>query len=447
MNKFGRGERAPWNDFPAVIRNGDLGDLKNEPEYLEAKEGDLEAALDLVERLITDDTIEQLSELIGDEKPVILPVLAEEATGRNKIPIAFAQEIAERLNLDVETDIIQQEFVGRTDSGADHRLEFNPSFEGEVKQGKKYIVVDDTLTMGGTLASLRGYIENRGGQVVGATVMTAHPGALDMVVKPNMLEAIGVKHGQVMNEFWKENYGYEIDKLTQGEAGHLKAAQSVDSLRERLTKARDEGIKSLAENRDQTTKTSQQPELDVNLAGNRLHNAALSSEREQVAIQDSSSVEQTYQQTLEIYVQAKHTQVERIEDRLELLIEQQQSKLQQTRLNQPGLLSRPSTKAAWNHQQSQQKARIHTLQHRLEEVREVSDSMSLNGSKIDDLAAKKLSNKQPDLAKEWNDMRTAQRKHQEIMRKKEKKQQEVKKKKKEQERQSRALMRGLGINR
>lgn len=289
---------------------------RKEPEYLEVKDGDKETDFDLDERLVTDDTITQLKELTGDEKPI---GLAEEVT--------------------------------------------------------------------------------------------------------------------------------EIEKFTQGEAGHLKATQEVDLLRERLTKKRNEGIKSLAEDRDQTTEASQPPELDVNLAGNRLHNTALSAEREQVAIQDSSSVEQTYQQTLEIYVQAKHTQVERIEDRLELLIEQQQSKLQQTRLNQPGLLSRPSTKAAWNHQQAQQKARIHTLQHRLEEVREVSDSMSLNGSKIDELATKKLNNKQPDLAKKWNDMRTAQRKHQAMMRKKEQKQQEIKKKKKEQEHQSRVLMRGLGITR
>ncbi len=150
---------------------------------------------------------------------------------------------------------------------------------------------------------------------------------------------------------------------------------------------------------------------------------------------------------LEAHLKTKQAQVERIEDRLDFLIEQQQTKLQQTRLKQPGLLSKPSTKVAWNQQQAQQKARIHTLQHRLEEVREISDSMSLNGSKINELATKKLSNKQPDLAKEWNDMRTAQRKHQAMMRKKEKKQQETKKKKKEQERQSRALMRGLGITR
>lgn len=37
----------------------------------------------------------------------------------------------------------------------------------------------------------------------------------------------------------KQEFGYGIDQLTQGEAGHLKAAQSVDAIRDRITAARD----------------------------------------------------------------------------------------------------------------------------------------------------------------------------------------------------------------
>lgn len=86
------------------------------------------------------------------------------------------------------------------------------------------MLLDDTLTMGGTVASLRGYVENRGGKVVAASVMTAHPGAVDLAVKPPILAAIEKKHGPAMDTYWKEAFGYGIDKLTQGEAGHLKAA-------------------------------------------------------------------------------------------------------------------------------------------------------------------------------------------------------------------------------
>ena len=42
-----------------------------------------------------------------------------------------------------------------------------------------------------------------------------------------------------MDEYWKQEFGYGIDQLTQGEAGHLKAAQSVDAIRDRIAAARD----------------------------------------------------------------------------------------------------------------------------------------------------------------------------------------------------------------
>lgn len=110
MNKLGIGERAPWDDFPEVIRNGDLGALKNEPEYVAAKSGNMPAAFELVHRLLTDETVEAIRERIGDCKPVVLPVLAVEASGNNKIPLAMAEVLADRLGLDVSLNII---FIAR----------------------------------------------------------------------------------------------------------------------------------------------------------------------------------------------------------------------------------------------------------------------------------------------------------------------------------------------
>jgi adenine/guanine phosphoribosyltransferase-like PRPP-binding protein len=234
-----KAERAHWRDFPPVIANEGLGGVKREPEYVDAKKGDWRAALTMMDRLIKDETVEKVRELIKDRKDVkIVPVLAAEETGSNKIPLASAAILAGRLGLEVETDIIQREKVYRTNSKADHRLAHSPSFVGEVEKGRDYLVLDDTLTTGGTLASLRGHIENRGGHVLGAVAMTAHPGALDIAVKPKMLDAIEKKHGSAMNDYWKEEFGYDIDKLTQGEAGHLKAASSVDAIRDRIAEAR-----------------------------------------------------------------------------------------------------------------------------------------------------------------------------------------------------------------
>ncbi|XDZ52318.1 PriCT-2 domain-containing protein [Neisseriaceae bacterium CLB008] len=235
-------ERTPWGDFPPVIRNSDLGALKNEPEYLAAKGGDPEAAMALVSKLITEETVQEVQNLIGDKQPYLVPVTAVEAAGKNKIPMGMARALSAELSLPIAPDILQANKVARTGKGIDYRFAFSPNFTGDVTPGKDYLLIDDSLSVGGTLASLKGYIESQGGKVVGAAVMTAHEGALNIVVKQPMIDAIGRKHGTGMDEFFKRTFGYGIDKLTQGEAGHLRAAPNVDALRTRIFAARNEGL-------------------------------------------------------------------------------------------------------------------------------------------------------------------------------------------------------------
>lgn len=414
------GERAPWGAFPKVVRNGDLGALQNEPEYLAAKGGDREAALNLVDRLMTDDTVNQVKALIGNARPVLLPVLAVEDAGTNKIPLAMAEVLADRLSLSVELGIVQREKVSRTGAGSDHRLAFNPTFEGVVQPGEKYLILDDTLTMGGTLASLRGYVENRGGEVVAASVMTAHPGAVELAAKSAMLGAIAQKHGPAMDIFWKETFGYGIDHLTQGEAGHLKAAPSVDAIRTRIVEARNAGFERLDAGRTQTSAgVAQHVGLTDPGGGEGVLEAAQTAETEQQAMLGAAPVEQTYHAALASYVEAKHYQVKRLEGRLENMIEQQEARLQQTQARAPGLLSRPGAKRAWQAQQAQQQARLHTLHNRLEAVREIKDGMGIHGPRVEEMATRKMRAENPELASGWDAMREAARKHEVLMRQKE----------------------------
>nr|WP_192383870.1 phosphoribosyltransferase [Pseudomonas sp. PDM20]MBD9686823.1 phosphoribosyltransferase [Pseudomonas sp. PDM20] len=394
-----RAERAPWRGFPKVVRNGDLGTLSKEPEYRAAKQGDMRAALELADRLVTDDFVSQLHLVIGDKRPRVVPVLATEASGNNKLPLAFAEVISDRMGLPVEMGILQREKVSRTDSGADHRLAFNPTFTGSVVVGQDYLVVDDTLTMGGTLASLRGYIENRGGHVVAASVMTAHQGAVDLEVKPKMLAAIEAKHGTAMNEFWKETFGYGIDQLTQGEAGHLKAAASVDAIRTRIAEARYAGFEQMDARRAEAAAESAQ--LTASQVGDAAAEA-LELEQQQGSSIETPPVEQVYEALLKGYVEAKHHQVERIESRLENQIERQQSRIQSTLASKPGLFSLPSTKASWDSRQVAQQARLSTLGSRLEFVREIKEGMGIHSPKIEELAARKLREAQPDLAADFD---------------------------------------------
>jgi len=180
--------RFPWGDFPDVLRNGNLGELREQPEYVAAKAGDSAAALDLADRLVRPTFVEDLRRFEAmHERLVLLPVLAEERSGSNKIPLMFADVLANKLGWGVETDIAQVVRAWHTDAGSDHRLVVHSQFDGNIDRSVGYVLIDDTLTMGGTIADLRGYIMSRGGTVVGAAVAVAHEGAVHLPIRKRMV--------------------------------------------------------------------------------------------------------------------------------------------------------------------------------------------------------------------------------------------------------------------
>ncbi|MBV6831319.1 IncP plasmid survival protein KfrC family protein [Xanthomonas euvesicatoria] len=153
--------------------------------------------------------------------------------------------------------------------------------------------------------------------------------------------------------------------------------------------------------------------------GDGLLAAAEAADTEQQAALEAAPLDQTYQEALALYVQAKHDQVERVEDRLENLIDRQQARLQQTQASQPGLLSRPGAKRAWQNQQMQQQARLQSLHVRLEAVREIKEGMGLHSPKVEELATRKMRAENPELASDWDAMREAARRHQALLRREE----------------------------
>ena len=276
----------------------------------------------------------KVKELIGSRKPAVLPVLAIEGAGKNKIPAAVATVLADRLGLEVEVDIVQIDKISRTGSGSDHRLAFNPSFSGKVIPGREYLIVDDNLTMGGDSVLAR-ICRKQGGRVVGAFVMVARENSLNIAVTSKMIAAIEAKHGHEMNEFWERNFGYGIKSLTQAEAGHLRRAASIESIRDRIIAARHAGVHRIDAAGTATDKRREgAPGVEANDAfreteAQRLVESAVSEKREQQAMVDASPLERTWQESLASYVQLKHDQVARLEDRLEKLLANGQRDLKQ----------------------------------------------------------------------------------------------------------------------
>lgn len=185
------------------------------------------------------------------------------------------------------------------------------------------------------------------------------------------------------------------------------------------------------------------PGLDAVAQADALLERAQEAQAEQTALLEASPLESQYSAAFAAQVEAKHDQAERIEDRLENLIEQQASRLQRTQASQPGLFSRPGARAKWQSQIQQQQSAMQRLHGRLEAVREIKDGMGAHGPRIEELAHRKVRAQEPGLAKDWEEMREAERLHQALLRKQE--QEQEKKQALERERRGENLGRGLRL--
>ncbi|MER2492325.1 LPD38 domain-containing protein [Catenovulum sediminis] len=231
--------RTDWNDFPDVILHGKLADATSHPDYKAAKEGDSKAAIRLVADIIKTDALKQLKKLVGNEKAIALGVLAKESQGNNKIPEAMAEYIAEALGLEVSIDIIQESYVGRSTKDGFSRLGVQPTFEGNVIRNGRYIIMDDTLTQGGTLASLKGFIESSGAKVLAATALTGKQYSAKISVSDETLSRLRAQYeGTGLEKWWQDTIGYGFNKLTESEARYLINAKDADKVRERVSASR-----------------------------------------------------------------------------------------------------------------------------------------------------------------------------------------------------------------
>ncbi len=222
--------RSPWPDnFPDVVLHGNLQTRDKHPNLSLAKAGSAEAALDLVHELLSDTATDYIAELLKGRTPVIIPVAAIETTGFNAIPDAMMQELSERLNLPMfRGEIIQANKVAHTRSNGWHRLVTPATFAGKVEAGAEYLLVDDHVGFGGTLANLRGYIEVNGGQVLAMTALTETGGGKEIAVRSETLSMLRSKHGYNLDQFWRSIFTYGLDCLTNIEAGYLYRVESVD---------------------------------------------------------------------------------------------------------------------------------------------------------------------------------------------------------------------------
>lgn len=235
--RVGRPRRFPWGRFPKVSILCDETTVKRHAQYEAAKTGDAAAAKRLAATLTSEQALQSLRDLIGERTPILVPVHALEDQGINRIPAAFAELLGEKMHLEVEIGIVQGNVVNHTGASGWERMVRPPVFDGNVERGKEYLLVDDFVGQGGTLANLRGYLLAGGSAVLGGTTLTGRADSATLALELRTLTALKEKHGNEIENWWLQSFGYGFECLTESEARYLLRAENADTIRTRLVAA------------------------------------------------------------------------------------------------------------------------------------------------------------------------------------------------------------------
>lgn len=244
--------RRGWEaDFPDVVTAHRPGRLSAHADYAAAKAGDDTAALRVARDVITPEFVQDVRTAVPEgSKPLVVAVQSQEATGNNRIPRMAAEVLAQRLGLQVSEDIVQAAKVNRSAGDALHRLANQPPFTGKVEKGRDYVLIDDTLTQGGTLAQLKTHIEDNGGKVVLATALTGKDYSRKIALNSQSLADVRERFGSI-EPWWRDQFGYGFEGLTESEARTIltldKGRLDADALRDRVAEGRVSGLRPVGE--------------------------------------------------------------------------------------------------------------------------------------------------------------------------------------------------------
>ena len=232
------------NYFPAVINHTSSAIARKHPDFHAAKHGDYDAALRLVDDLVKDDKVYYIAKLYPNAHIAYNHKM--QGGSINMIPAAYAAKFS-AMGMDVEHNIIAVTDVSHTNASDISRISKRVRFEGDVKKGMDYILLDDFITSGAELRDMRDYIQSKGGNVVMMTTFGHGSfGKLrDIRISNNLIERLKAS-GITDQDLRKYGIASEIGCLTIGEAAKLsrmvnaKAKTTIAQLCARVQRAHQE---------------------------------------------------------------------------------------------------------------------------------------------------------------------------------------------------------------
>ncbi len=232
--------RTAWDNFPDVVIHSEESVVKKHSLYAAAKSGDVLAAHQLAIETTTWEALNQIGMLLGRNRPALLAVQAFETNGMNVIPRVLARLLANEFGLVMTDGIIQTNRVSHTGSSGYHRLAFPALFAGVVSE-QEYFLVDDFIGQGGTFANLKGHVESQGAKAIGATSLTGKAYSAKLRLAAETLLSLRRKHGNELEQWWADTFGYRFEKLTESEARYLVRSDDAHTISARIVAARRAG--------------------------------------------------------------------------------------------------------------------------------------------------------------------------------------------------------------
>jgi hypothetical protein len=229
--------RSPWEPgFPPVLIHAQKSEVTTHPWFAAARTGDVDAAALLVADMCAGPVVDRLAQLGAGRNPILASVHAQQQGGLNVLAEVLAHALHLLLGWDKDTQLVQSNIVDHAgDIGFNH-LAFQSVFDGEVQAGRAYLLVDDFIGQGGTIANLRGHILRRGGLVLGATVLTGNSSAATLPPDPATLQELRNKHERI-EIWWQHTFGFGFDCFTAAETGFLVSNSDSDYVRSRVEAA------------------------------------------------------------------------------------------------------------------------------------------------------------------------------------------------------------------
>ena len=216
--------RTPWGEFPNLIVHATPTALQGHDAYAAARAGDFRAARAVAATCTRPNAVPWRTDFIAP----VLRLDGPEAW--NPLALALAERLALLTGAKVVTSVTQTSRPRPASPDVIEYLLQQPVFAGAVPRGT-YLLVDEGVALGSTLANLRGYLETHGGKVAAASTFTARLFAGRLRPEASALASLQRRFGHEL-DLLPEKLGFSCENLTHKEACFLQGLASLQPLRD-----------------------------------------------------------------------------------------------------------------------------------------------------------------------------------------------------------------------